>query len=81
LHICNLSIRRLRQEDHEFKGSLGYIVSSRPGRSQQDCVSYKQNKQKPNNYPEEESLIEGRAKKSFSPNVYFLFYEKYGREL
>jgi hypothetical protein len=25
VHTCYLSIRRLRQEDHEFEASLGYI--------------------------------------------------------
>jgi hypothetical protein len=29
-HTCNPALKRLRLEDHKFKASLGYIVSSRP---------------------------------------------------
>jgi hypothetical protein len=29
-YAWNAACRRLRQEDHEFKASLGYTVSSRP---------------------------------------------------
>jgi hypothetical protein len=31
-HACNPGTGRLRQEDHEFKGSMGYIKYSRPAR-------------------------------------------------
>jgi hypothetical protein len=30
VHACNPALRRLKQEDHKFKTSLGYILNSRP---------------------------------------------------
>jgi hypothetical protein len=37
---------RLRQEDHEFKACLGYIVSSRPARLQNETLSQQEKKKK-----------------------------------
>lgn len=43
-HTCNPSMKRLRQGDHKFKDSLGYVASSSPVWTTQGHLSSK-NKQ------------------------------------
>jgi hypothetical protein len=40
------ALRRLRQEDHEFIASLGYIVSFRQSRLHSESISQKKKKNK-----------------------------------
>jgi hypothetical protein len=45
-HACNLALERLRQEDHEFQDSLGYIIT----------LSHKKKKRKEKKKEKEELL-------------------------
>jgi hypothetical protein len=61
-HACNLALERLRQEDHEFQDSLGYIIT----------LSHKKKKKK-----RKEKGEGGAAVLFYSPIIQIELHSKY----